>query len=108
MKKGPLSKTEKDFINVNKETLSLDELANKLVRSTKIVESYIQSLTTTTQNDNNKQDTNSDMQLYARNKDRGVIVMTESASMASDHKKTKPDVYTSRKYRDVIHKIREE
>jgi hypothetical protein len=104
MRKGPLSKADKEFIDANRSNMTLVELASKLQRSDKVVETYLKTLTPTTDTNN----VGSDINLYARNKERGVVVMTESASMSADEKKTKLDVYSSRKYRDVIHKIRED
>lgn len=105
MRKGPLSKSEKEFISANT-NMTLTELATKLERSEKIIAAYLKTITTTPPSSDDT--TVSDMNLYARNKDRGVVVMTESASMAADEKKTKLDMYSSRKYRDIIHKIRED
>lgn len=100
MRKGPLSNKDKEFIadNLN---LTAAELAGKLERSEKSVESYMASIPP-----ENKGDTHT-MEMYGRNKKYGVVVMTENASMFSDENKSKTkDIYETRKYRGAIHRIR--
>ena len=46
------------------------------------------------------------MQLLARNAERGVVVMTESASSHYDENKTKAE--PPRRYTSIIHKIKED
>ena len=41
MKKGPLSKKEKDFIDSNK-SMSTEDIANTLERSVKVVSRYVE------------------------------------------------------------------
>ena len=45
--------------------------------------------------------------LFARNEQRGVTVMTESASMASDESKQGREPQTPARYRQFIHKIKD-
>lgn len=97
MKKGPLSKKDKLFIDSNK-TMSIQELSDKLEKSTTLVKEYVDE----------KKPKGDDMKLFARNKERGVVVMTESASMASDESKKNVNLYSTRKYRNAIHKIKED
>ena len=52
-----------------------------------------------------KQDSKT-MQLLARNEDRGVVVMTESASSHFDENKKRAE--PPRRYTSIIHKIKEE
>lgn len=106
MKKGPLSKDEKKFIDSNS-NLTNEALAEKLDRSIKTVSNYNKKPQKTKIQSTNS-DTSSDIELYARNKDRGVVVMTETASIVSDEKKKKTNIMNTRKYRNIIHKIKEE
>ena len=106
MKKGPLSKEDKVFIDNNSDMSTVD-LSKKLKRSEGSIEKYVATLdkkTTTTK----KIDENSDIDLFARKEDRGVVVMTEAASMSADSSKADSSSLKANKYRDVIHKIREE
>lgn len=99
MKKGPLSKKEKEFIECNI-GMAIEELSKKLERSVEALEKHL------TKNKKNTT-TSNNMSLFARNKDRGVVVMTESASMASDSNTKKVNLYETRKYKDSIHTIKE-
>lgn len=101
-KKGPLSKTEKDII-ASSATTPVPELAKRLERSETVVQKY---LTTIQTQDNSA--VGKDINLFARNKDRGVVVMTESASMAGDEHKKTNEIYNTRKYKNIIHKFKEE
>lgn len=108
MKKGRLSQTEKDFIDSNVK-IGVDAIANKLDRSTSVVASYLDMFhkkpTTEVKSDTEQP---SDMNLFARNEKRGVVAMTESASMSGDEKAKPKDVYATRKYKNAIHKIKED
>lgn len=106
MKKGPLSKDEKSFIDSNP-SLSNEAIAKKLDRSVKTVCNYNQNLRPP-KTETVAEKEQSDINLYARNKDRGVVVMTETASIVSDEKKKKTNIMNTRKYRDIIHKIKED
>jgi hypothetical protein len=99
MKKGPLSNKDKEFIDCNV-GMAIEELSKKLERSIEVLEKYLSSNKTKPKGDNIK--------LFARNKDRGVVIMTESASMASDENKNKVNLYKTRKYKDSIHTIKED
>lgn len=106
MKKGPLSNSDKAFIDKNL-NMTAGQLSEKLDRSLSSVESYLDK-TKTDEVENKTDDTHNDLNLYARNKDRGVVIMTENASTASDEKRKVNNVYETRKYRNVIHKIKED
>ena len=100
MKKGPLSKAEKKFIDDN---LSNDvgNLSQELDRSVAIIQKYIDSTV------DQPKTASSAYNLFARNEDRGVTVMTQEASMASDGKKKKKEATTTpERHRQAIHKIR--
>lgn len=103
MKKGPLSKTDKDFIDKNLD-MDIEALSKKLKRSESSIAKYTATLdkkTTTSKN-------NQDIDLFARKEDRGVVIMTEAASMSSDSSKSNGSSLNAKKYRNAIHKIREE
>lgn len=100
MKKGPLSNEEKDFIRNNAEEFSsVDELATKMDRSVLILTKFLSSVAK-----ESSQDVSS---LFARKEDRGVTVMTEAASIASDENKQKKNIESPPRYRKYIHKIKE-
>ena len=112
MKKGPLSKEDKAFIDSNSD-MSAEDLSKKLKRSKSSVEKYVATLnkrTTKTKTTEATEATeeNSDMNLFARKEDRGVVVMTEAASMSADSSKSNSSSLKANRYRDIIHKIREE
>jgi len=109
MKKGPLSKEDKAFIDSNSD-MSAEDLSKKLKRSKSSVEKYVATLNkrTTKTKTTEVTEENSDMNLFARKEDRGVVVMTEAASMSADSSKPNSSSLKANRYRDVIHKIREE
>ena len=109
MKKGPLSKEDKAFIDSNSD-MSAEDLSKKLKRSKSRVEKYVATLNkrTTKTKTTEATEENSDMNLFARKEDRGVVVMTEAASMSADSSKANSSSLKANRYRDVIHKIREE
>ena len=98
MKKGPLSKVEKSYIE-NNEKKEITELAKSLDRSETIVEKHLQKI----KNDTDGVDSSN---LYARDSNKVATIMTEAASMAADESRKKND--TPRKYVGVIHKIKED
>jgi hypothetical protein len=95
MKKGPLSKEDKTYIDNHKD-VSVEELSERLDRSINSVSCYVKT------NESRVDDLN----LFARNKDRGVVVMTEAASMSADENKKKPNLEQIRRYKNSICKIR--
>lgn len=106
MKKGPLSKVEKQFIVDNKDK-AIEEIASHLSRSVGLVEKFHQTI------EEEKPPKSGD--LFARNKRYGVVTMTETASMAGDEsrkkeieKKKEEDNPLPPRYRQSIHKFREE
>jgi len=109
MKKGPLSKEDKAFIDSNSD-MNAEDLSKKLKRSKSSVEKYLVTLNKRTTKTKTTETTeeNSDMNLYARKEDRGVVVMTEAASMSSDDGKANRNSLKATKYRNAIHKIRED
>jgi len=98
MKKGPLSKKEKEFID-NNIAIGVEGLATKLDRSTAVVSKYTDTIT---------DDTTSTHNLFARKKERGVTVMTEAASMTSDENKKARKTEMPARHKGAIHKIRED
>jgi predicted transcriptional regulator len=99
MKKGPLSNKEKQFIDSNT-SMSVQEVATKLERSVSVVSKYIEK-----QKD---EETTPTHDLFARKEDRGVTVMTEAASMTADENRDKRAASSPKRYKGVIHKIKED
>ena len=100
-KRGPLSKAEKFYIENNVES-DIESISKDLDRSLQIVTKYIKENCSKTApriiNVSN---------LMAKNEDRGVTIMTESASSASDSNKQirkKP----APSWQQSIHKIKED
>ena len=71
MKKGPLSKAEKEFID-NNQSMDVKDISKKLDRSERVLSKYMKITDTPANN------------LFATKPERGVVVMTESASTAAD------------------------
>ena len=127
MKKGPLSKKEKSYIekNLNKKTMS--EISAKLNRSKSVVEKYSDTLVISAEpapepapepqpvaevveqqaEPENKVRDVSDM--FAKKKDRGVTVMTEAAATASDENKQvkRSNNISPPRYHKHIHRIKD-
>ena len=101
MKKGPLSNEEKSYIEENLE-IDVKELAESMDRSVKLVKAHVDKIAPQEQP---KQEPKT-MQLLARNADRGVVVMTESASSHFDENRTRSK--PPRRYEGMIHKIKED
>tara|TARA_R110000824_G_scaffold164108_3_gene340171 strand:+ start:2375 stop:2674 length:300 start_codon:yes stop_codon:yes gene_type:complete len=99
MKRGPLSNKEKQFID-SSTSMSAQEVATRLERSVSVVSKYIEI-----QKDEKTTPTHD---LFARKEDRGVTVMTEAASMTADENKSKRTPTSPKRYRGVIHKIKED
>ena len=101
MKKGPLSNQEKEYIKSNLE-MDVKELAVSMDRSTKIVDNFVVKCLKEKHYIKPKR---SEVQnLMARSPERGVVVMTEAASMKSDEQKKKPQA--PRRYTNIIHQIK--
>ena len=96
MKKGPLSKKEKNFIDDN-ESMNAEKIAEKLDRSVGVVEKYVKI----------KQEDSATHGLFARKEDRGVTVMTEAASSQGDENKQNRKISNPKRYEGVIHTIKE-
>jgi len=99
MKRGPLSNEEKKFIDSNK-SMDLEKVASKLERSVRVVSKYIDV--------KSEEETSPTHNLFARKPDRGVTVMTEAASMTSDENKGKRSTSSPKRYKGVIHKIKDD
>jgi hypothetical protein len=111
MKKGPLSNREKEYIESFYETTPVKDLASRMDRSFSIVEKFVDTLPTgepvkekpAAEKTQVKQPSRAS-ELFARNKERGVVIMTEASSMESDKKPRKNK--QPAKYRQIIHKIK--
>ena len=115
-KKGPFSKSEKQYIQDNQE-LPSDEIAEALDRSEKSVNKYLATLSkqkpavsaTISGSEEEEPDTLKAGQLMARNKKYGSVTMTEQASMVGDESKPKKDpkeVNVAKRHRGSIHRIK--
>lgn len=100
MKKGPLSNKEKDYIKSFHKTIPVEDLASKMDRSLSIVEKFVSTLEPEPQPKKASAASN----LLARNKDRGIVVMTEASSMESDKTRKRPEPPS--RYRGMIHQIK--
>ena len=98
MKKGPLSKAEKYYIENNARS-ELSDLAKDLDRSEVSISKHLKTIKI-------KDEQVLDSSLYVRDSNKVATIMTEAASMAADEsrKKTSPP----EKYRGIIHKIKED
>ena len=107
MKKGPLSNKEKDFIknNIAESKNNIGDLASELGRSASVVEKFAKTLAVDTPDSSENKGNATD--LYAKNQDRGVTVMTETASMAADESKKNRKAQNPQRYTKYIHKIKE-
>lgn len=100
-KKGPLSKVEKFYIENNIES-DIETISKDLKRSVSIVSKYIEE-------NCDKADPRiiNVGDLMAKKKDRGVTIMTEPASAASDANKAFK-TKTSPSWQQSIHKIKDD
>jgi hypothetical protein len=97
MKKGPLSKVEKYYIENNTQQ-SVEDLSKTLDRSEKIVQGFLSKI-------KEEDKTTISSELYARDSNKVATIMTEAASMAADESRKKSS--TPKRYKAVIHKIKE-
>ena len=116
-KKGPLSKKEKSYILKNYHNMTATIMADKLDRSVHVVDKFIAKMSfaadeTADETANEaveepavEEEVKPVSNLYARKEDRGVTIMTEAASMASDENKSKAANSVPR-YSKFIHKIK--
>ena len=105
MKKGPLSKKEKTFIESNKE-IALEDLSLQMNRSENMISKYIATLKTEPASAEDEAKIKDVSDLFARNKKYGATVMTETASIVGDeNKKSKPKMPARTK--NCIHRIKD-
>ena len=99
MKKGPLSNEEKQFVTDNASQFdSIEDLADKMDRSVGLLQKFVDTLTPKGEDIS---------PLFAGNKERGVTVMTEAASIASDKNKEERAATNPDRFKQFIHKIKE-
>ena len=98
MKKGPLSKAEKYYIENNTES-ELSGLAKDLDRSEAAVSKHLKTIKKNTEIPDSSN-------LYARDSNKVATIMTEAASMAADE--SRKNTSTPKKYKGIIHKIKED
>lgn len=129
-KKGPLSQKEKSFIKKNYHSKTIEELSSSLKRSTYMIDKFVKTLSFEIEDSTTEEAAEAAPELttekptpikpkakpptsdhlFAKNKERGVTVMTEAASMAADEskatrKESSSDVVP--RYRKFIHTIKE-
>jgi hypothetical protein len=117
-KKGPLSSKEKQYIERHYKAKTVDDISKRLKRSRFVVEKFIAGLSferdeagadKQVEETQPKEDTQT-QNLFARKKERGVVIMTESASMAGDDSRTKRKDAANGiapRYSRFIHKIKD-
>ena len=116
MKKGRLSKKEKEYISKNHDSMNTANMADKMDRSVHMVDKYIMKLgfepakkEKTEQEEGSLVETAApridSSSLYVRDKNKVATIMTEAASAAGDESRKKPS--TPQRYKSVIHKIKE-
>lgn len=116
MKKGPLSKKEKAHILKNYLDTPAAVMAEEMDRSVHMVDKFIAKQSFAQKDPEPEPEpveqkekpktTSQAFNLLARDKNRGVVVMTEASSMESDKNKPKPK--QPKRYRNIIHKIKED
>jgi hypothetical protein len=106
MKKGPLSKKEKTLIENSYLDIAIAELASKMDRSENMINKYLATLDTSEQPEPETKVKNVG-DLYAKKKEYGVTIMTETASVVSDENKSNKSKMPPR-YHKHIHRIKDE
>lgn len=105
MKKGPLSKTEKTFIENLYLNTSVAELASKMNRSENMINKYLSTLAVSKESESETK-VKDVSDLYAKKKEYGVTIMTETASVTSDENKSNKSKMPPR-YHKHIHRIKD-
>ncbi len=107
MKKGRLTKDEKSYITKYASKMSIPRIAAKLERSEKSVESFIAKNLEEMEEKvaEEKEVKESALDYMAVRSDRGVVIMTETASMRADDSYKLNKKYGD-KYNNSIRKIR--
>lgn len=117
MKKGPLSKKEKQYIEKYYSKLTPHHMAKHLERNIEVVEKHISTISVPitvvaepVPVDDGEPKMPEIMDIMSKRKDFGVVIMTEAASMASDESKRRRAGQNppSGRYKNCIHKIRED
>ena len=106
MKKGPLSKQEKTYVQENHEKMTATIMADKMDRSVHIVDKYITSLGSKDDVKTTDKPVVDSSSLYVRDSNKVATIMTEAASAASDESRKRPT--TPKRYTGIIHKIKED
>ena len=97
MKKGPLSKAEKFYIENNSRS-EVSALAKDLDRSESTISKHLKTI-------NKDPQVPSASNLYARDSNKVATIMTEAASMAADE--SRKTASSPQRYKGGIHKIKE-
>ena len=108
-KKGPLSNKEKEYIQNNLKSIEADveAVAQSMNRSVATINKYIDKMPKPSSQKTESSSAVKPGDLLARKEDRGVTIMTESASMAADEsKKKRSSNQNPERYTQYIHKIK--
>ena len=101
MKKGKLTDTEKSCIQgMVAGKISIEDMAQQLDRSVTVIEKEVEKIKSQSTRE----------QLYINKTaagTKGVTIMTEAASIASDDNKKNQTVSAPKRYTNVIHKIKD-
>jgi hypothetical protein len=96
MKKGPLSKKEREYIETHSKT-SVASLCKKLDRSESLIRTHLAVISQREPSD-----------MFTRKKERGVVVMTEAQSNKFDEARSNETREMPDKIKQSIHKIKED
>lgn len=94
MKRGPLSNEQKAYIQKNYKKKTLDFFIKKFNKSEAVISKYIEELNTPIITEVEEQSASpiatpvDKLNLFARKKSHGVVIMTESASSAGESPNT--------------------
>jgi uncharacterized membrane protein len=112
MRKGPLSKADKAYIEKRAGKDNAIKIAKKLDRNVELVEKHISTIVVEAPEPaveapaSDQPQMPKVMDVIARRPERGVVVMTEAASMACDKlREQRPAKQPSSRYKNCIHKF---
>lgn len=114
MRKGPLTKKDKQYIEKFYGKVHIEKIAKHVERSVEFVEKYIEKVkaeeaTQIAEQEAEQPKPQTALDFMGRKPERGVVVMTEVASMRADETRAKRGKNPpSGRYKDCIHIIRKD
>lgn len=115
MKKGPLTKKDKAYIEKYYPKIEVGKMAQNLDRNYDVVSKYLEEFVSSLPPPEVSQPVNTEevtkinpLDLMGRNKRFGVVTMTEGASLVGDDSKKNRTSAPSGRYKNCIHKIRKD